>query len=332
MNYVIKMIAPKKKATMEAEMKRLAIYSKLFKSRYIIVNRMPMINSPANANKLHGDDASDRISKLPDDVLCRILSNLQTKEAVATSILSKRWEHVWTSMPNLEFSDHFHCCNDLQTDVKMFKSYVDNVLSHHNGNVIEKCRLTCYSEYASSYIYSWVCSILCCMIQELTIQSTHFQSEVKHLPFGIFTCKKLVVLKIEGGFVLNLPMNFCLPNLKTLNLDSVIYVDDDSVQRLFSGFPCRQDLDIKRNGWDGVQTLSISVPSLKRLSIIFSEFNTDRDYDGHHETMINAPNSILHDIIRDHDFPIFQNLSQLELGVAENIDWRLLPNFSQECT
>ncbi|AES99622.2 F-box/RNI superfamily protein [Medicago truncatula] len=47
--------------------------------------------------------AADRISSLPDDVLCHILSFVSTQEAVATSVLSKRWTHLWRSIDNIDF-------------------------------------------------------------------------------------------------------------------------------------------------------------------------------------------------------------------------------------
>lgn len=43
----------------------------------------------------------DWISKLPDDVLLMILSRLSTEEAIRTSVVSKRWEHVWKQMSHL---------------------------------------------------------------------------------------------------------------------------------------------------------------------------------------------------------------------------------------
>ncbi|KAI9118763.1 hypothetical protein K1719_010208 [Acacia pycnantha] len=46
-------------------------------------------------------------SELPEKVLSHILSFLPTKEAVRTSVLSKRWEYIWTSIPKLRFHHHF---------------------------------------------------------------------------------------------------------------------------------------------------------------------------------------------------------------------------------
>lgn len=47
----------------------------------------------------------DRISRLPDAVLCHILSLIPTKYAVRSSIVSNRWKNIWASVPNLDFED-----------------------------------------------------------------------------------------------------------------------------------------------------------------------------------------------------------------------------------
>ncbi|CAI9110396.1 OLC1v1010407C1 [Oldenlandia corymbosa var. corymbosa] len=56
-----------------------------------------------------GDDLDaipvDRISDLPEAIICHILSFLPTKEVVATSFLSKSWKDQWTKVTNLEFDD-----------------------------------------------------------------------------------------------------------------------------------------------------------------------------------------------------------------------------------
>ncbi|XP_024629761.2 putative F-box/FBD/LRR-repeat protein At5g56810 [Medicago truncatula] len=44
----------------------------------------------------------DRMSGLPDELLCEILSFLPSEEIPSTSLLSKRWRRVWLGMPNAD--------------------------------------------------------------------------------------------------------------------------------------------------------------------------------------------------------------------------------------
>ncbi|KAG7599969.1 F-box domain, partial [Arabidopsis suecica] len=55
----------------------------------------------------HRSEDLDTISSLPDVILQQILSLIQTKYAIRTSILSKRWRHVWSETPSLHFDDFY---------------------------------------------------------------------------------------------------------------------------------------------------------------------------------------------------------------------------------
>nr|XP_011465818.1 PREDICTED: putative F-box/LRR-repeat protein At3g58880 [Fragaria vesca subsp. vesca] len=64
-------------------------------------------------------DPNDRISHLPDDILRHILSLITLHEVGRTSILSKRWQNVRSSNPNLDFDERVFIKNlsDNLTDI-----------------------------------------------------------------------------------------------------------------------------------------------------------------------------------------------------------------------
>ncbi|XP_058219997.1 putative FBD-associated F-box protein At3g50710 [Rhododendron vialii] len=114
--------------------------------------------------------------------------------------------------------------------------------------------------------------------------------ELGELPRSLFTSKTVVLLKIHGRFMFNVPDNVRLPNLKILHLHSLIYLDDASPQRLFSGCPALEDLEIIRHGWDYAWTFDVSVPSLKRFTLKISRNKMKRFAECECKIMVNAPN------------------------------------------
>lgn len=68
----------------------------------------------------------NKLCNLPDIVLQHILSFLGTKDAVRTSVLSKRWLYLWVSMPNLNFIQGPGKMNDWNR--KLFMNLVERAL------------------------------------------------------------------------------------------------------------------------------------------------------------------------------------------------------------
>ncbi|XP_058220006.1 F-box/LRR-repeat protein At4g14096-like isoform X2 [Rhododendron vialii] len=112
------------------------------------------------------------------------------------------------------------------------------------------------------------------------------------LPWSLFTCKTLVILKIHGKFIFYVPQYVCLPDLKTLCLNSLIYLDDGLISKFLSGCPALEDLVIRRPGWDNMWTLDVSVPSLKRLTLDISIHEEELYHEPvfKYKVMVNAPN------------------------------------------
>ncbi|CAL9021194.1 unnamed protein product [Prunus brigantina] len=89
----------------------------------------------------------DRISELPLEILASILSLLPLKEAVATSVLSRHWRHVWASTLTLDFDPEktlfgFTYLSRTLQDKKRrrYVNWINRVVEQHNGPNIESFR------------------------------------------------------------------------------------------------------------------------------------------------------------------------------------------------
>ncbi|CAI0439552.1 unnamed protein product [Linum tenue] len=94
-------------------------------------------------------DAGDRLSSLPDEIISHILSFLETKYAVGTAVLGRRWEGLWTMVSNLDLDDRLICGTrdvpDPDLDVLkrylQFSRFADEVMSQHkNFNSLTRFR------------------------------------------------------------------------------------------------------------------------------------------------------------------------------------------------
>lgn len=210
----------------------------------------------------------DRISALPDPVLCHILSFLPTIHAVVTTFLSKRWNNLWTSVPNLQFSEE---------DVREFSwlsTHIDNVLSARDCN-IHKFSLHCRFADDFSRIDGWIDIVLRCNVVQLDLSVQHNEREIYELPKSLFLSKTLKVLALCSNFIANIPASGCFPSLKFLHL-YLDYPFKHSMEKLVSSCPVLDHLCIDGSSRyepddypqpEVVMNLNISAPELKTLRI-----------------------------------------------------------------
>ncbi|XVF67431.1 hypothetical protein PTKIN_Ptkin10aG0120600 [Pterospermum kingtungense] len=174
----------------------------------------------------------DRLSGLPDAVLSHMLSFLPFKSAVRTSILSTRWRYLYTSLASLDF-DGYYVSSDA------FMKFVDRMLLLHDGTCIERFRLRRCSglgrDDCIDRIGGWIDSVLGRGLQELYLDMCDRGGPSGILPVSLFTNKTLVkfVIRLREdysmcSFVMTVPTEVCFPSLKTLHLDNVNFVDNDS--------------------------------------------------------------------------------------------------------
>ncbi|MCH91865.1 F-box/FBD/LRR-repeat protein [Trifolium medium] len=139
----------------------------------------------------------DRISSLPDPILHHILSFLPTKFAASTTILSKRWNPLWLSVPTLHFDDmpfkdyisfrHFVLTFFLLRDITLpIQSFNLNCSRHHLLDARDINR----------FVYA---AVQRGGVEKLLIKMFGPVPLNVKLPSNIFNCKTLVVLHLRRG-------------------------------------------------------------------------------------------------------------------------------------
>lgn len=258
-----------------------------------------------NQKIVEGADVSsskepDIISNLPDAILCYILSFLPTKFAARTGVLSKRWKDLWVSLPTLDFDINLE--NNYKGDMNKFNSFAKNHIESFTNFVdhlfiirdhfsIREFRFSCDERFDLKRLYAWMWIVIMCNIEVLDLKIRSLVG-VGELPWSLFSSKSLVVLKLSGRFMLDIPFNVSFPRLKILCLKSVVYVSDVSIERLLSSCPTLEDLQISRESWDNGVNIVISQPSLKRLTYEFYGDTSVHSVDGAgcSKLFVKAPN------------------------------------------
>ncbi|MED6144457.1 hypothetical protein PIB30_015666 [Stylosanthes scabra] len=214
----------------------------------------------------------DRINCLPDDILCHILSFLPAIEAVTTSILSRRWRHLWKDLQVIDINDDDTFCkyNDDAERHARFRSFVNAILSQRNAHScpVQKFRLSCHCSQES--ISTWLDAVIGPSLQELHLDLYFIgdDGDAITLPEGIFTCPSLKSLVLTGyiGLYDDEVSNVYLPSLKNLEV-RILYVD---IHKILSGCPALENVNLDLDGY-GLCIPKLQMPqTLKRLTLLES--------------------------------------------------------------
>ncbi|KAK9265572.1 hypothetical protein L1049_012473 [Liquidambar formosana] len=210
-----------------------------------------MVQPRAATFVLHQYDNShkpseDRISKLPDEILVTILSRLTIEEAGRTSVLSHRWEYLWTSITVLNFDvSNFDVSEILSEDTRLGKRvleiersryvcWVNQVLKSHLGPTIEEFRIV-FDLTDRCNIDSWIKFAIERNVQRLELDLLVFhgrRSQMKQwytFPtqcLGFASFKSLTALQLKHVKVTEVVFNYFLSNCPFLEQLCVIYSSD----------------------------------------------------------------------------------------------------------
>ncbi|KAI4323060.1 hypothetical protein L6164_022696 [Bauhinia variegata] len=175
------------------------------------------------------NESRDRISNLPDCIIHRILSFLPTKDAVRTSVLSRRWIYMWTFIDNLHFDDSQLLFPDKRNkqrlsfeDREVFVRFVQGVLLHLSNPTIQSFTLVTSDWYDDIYkcVDAWIAAALYRQVQNLYVD---YKASIKIYSLSLFRCQSLVDLKLmlPSGSLTFTSSYVCLPNLKFLSLSGI---------------------------------------------------------------------------------------------------------------
>ncbi|KAG8379835.1 hypothetical protein BUALT_Bualt07G0130700 [Buddleja alternifolia] len=212
-------------------------------------------------------DVIDRISNLPDELLCHILSFLPTKKAVATAILSTKWKNLFPLIPNLQLK-----LNDIlllqpeksSLDV-IFMNFVDRLLNVtlRDNSSVSTFHLILQKIDEGREIGNWISSALRLNVKKMDIRNRRLKNSNFVLD-SLFGCN-LVSLTLMLDFADEAPeCRFSLPNLQMLCVQNMQF---KVVNILLEGCPSLEHLFVYNCYCYPGEMLRICLPSLKALKL-----------------------------------------------------------------
>ncbi|KAI3455318.1 hypothetical protein Pfo_011981 [Paulownia fortunei] len=230
--------------------------------------------APVNGKAMDDDGADfngiDRISNLPNEVLCHILSFLPTKYAVATSILSTKWKDLFPLIPNLRLRLDdtllLHPESASGTYLISFMNFADRLLNVTLCGVpyIYAFCLICQKFDDGQYIANWIHAALRLNVKRMDLRIRRLKNS-NFLLDSLFGCN-IVSLNLLLDFADDAPeCRFSLPNLKML---SVQYMKFSAANVLLACCPLLEYLVVYNCYCYPGEMLRICIPSLKALKLV----------------------------------------------------------------
>lgn len=209
------------------------------------------------------DAEFDRISNLPGHVIDQILSRLPIRDAVRSSVLSRKWRYKWATIPCLVFDNH--CFNFSSQDQSFIKNKLVNIIDHvlllHNGP-IHKFKLSHRDLLGVTDIDRWILCISRSSIKEVVLEI--WKGQRYKPPSCLFNCQNLIHLELFNC-LLKPPLMFKgFKNLKSLDLQHIT-ITQDVFEKLISSCPSLERLTLMN--FTGVTHLIIDAPNLQFFDI-----------------------------------------------------------------
>lgn len=204
---------------------------------------------------------SDIISDLTDNVIETILVLMPLRDAVRTSVLSRKWRYKWRKIPQLVFDNKIILPYQIGARNR-FLVTIYHVLLLHRGPIL-KFTLSISRLESCFEIDTFLATALRNGVQEITLQI--WEGEPHKLPSSLFSCQQLTRL-ILRSCVFTPPTNFKgFRTVVSLELREVV-ITLDTFQNLVSGCPLLEQLTFETSTSFGF--IEIEAPNLKVLNLL----------------------------------------------------------------
>ncbi|XP_071721063.1 F-box/LRR-repeat protein 25-like isoform X1 [Rutidosis leptorrhynchoides] len=228
----------------------------------------------------------DRISALPDSLLIEILSHLpETKYAIRTSTLSKRWIHLWTYIHTL----NFQCGHERYFSSSDFFSSINKTITQCRQLKLYKFKLRCFPGYSTQFesqVKNWICYVLNCNVEELYLELFNERLKPEFVLDDFFYTNSCITKLTLGGCVFISTRAICWKKLKNLRIHRAI-INEDLIENIQRGSPLLETLELE--DCSGYKRLDITSKSVKNL--IFNGYLDVEDEDNYTNVIeVNAPN------------------------------------------
>ncbi|KAJ4807112.1 FBD-associated F-box protein [Rhynchospora pubera] len=177
-----------------------------------------MANSPSVRRRRADGHEPDRLSNLSDELLIIILSLLPTRMAARTSVLSRRFQHLWKASLSVDLTANQYTNNET------FEAAASSaILSREPSNSLLSLTLDLSYAYDDSNMpYTFFTSLLVKArslgLRHLTIRSNFWDFHpIIPTIFSIDSLESLHLPAINSEILMAIPSNATLPQLKSLS-------------------------------------------------------------------------------------------------------------------
>ncbi|AEE77441.1 F-box/RNI-like superfamily protein [Arabidopsis thaliana] len=199
-------------------------------------------------------DGADFINYMPDDILHHILSFIPTDLAMRTSVLSRRWRHVWCETPCL--------------DIKLKHGETNQTLTSYTAPIITSFKLVMdLNDNTVPQVDSWIEFALSRNVQNLSVFVRDFTyTKTYRFPDIFYISSSLKQLDVTLDFFDMIPT--CAVSWKSLRNLTLRFcqIPDESMHNILSGCPILESLTLDTCRLLERLDLSKS-PNLRRLDI-----------------------------------------------------------------